>query len=152
MKKLIVVLIAISIIAMSGVAMAGDTATLTVSASVTGTCKFNAGATLDFGSLDPSSTADATAQVKPTYWCTKGTTATGVTAGQGLNYSSSNRMAGGTPADFIPYSLSLTGGTQTGAGKGTPLTLTIDGTITNANYINASAGSYTDSVVLTITP
>lgn len=137
----------------SGAALAADTNTLTVNASVTGTCKFNsATSTLDFGALDPSSTSNATASNTTTYWCTKGSVAS-TTAGNGLNYSGTSRqLVGPSPTDLIPYSLSLTGGTQTGAGKSTPLTLTMNGGINNSNYINATAGSYSDTVTLTITP
>jgi len=134
-----------------GTAYAGDTNTLTVSASVTGTCKFNsATSALAFGALDPSSTGNATAAGATTYWCTKGTVAS-TAADNGANYSAPNRrMTNGT--EYIPYSMTLTGGTQTGAGKGTPLTLSLAGTITNADFINASAGAYADTVTLTVTP
>lgn len=136
-------------------AFAADTNTLTVSASVTGTCKFStATSTLDFGALDPSSSANATASGSVNYWCTKGTTAT-VSAGGGLNNSSGNRMKGAVVGDFIPYSMTLNGGataTGTGAGKSSPLTVALAGTITNANYINASADAYSDTVVLSVSP
>jgi spore coat protein U-like protein len=54
--------------------------------------------------------------------------------------------------EFIPYSLSLSPTTGTGSGPATPITLTIDGSILNADYVNALAGNYSDTVVLTITP
>jgi len=137
-----------------GSVMAGDTNTLTVTATVVGTCKFNsATSSLAFGSLDPSSASDASATGSTTYWCTKGTVAS-TTADNGSNYSgTSRRMSNGaaTP-EYIPYSLTLAGGTQTGAGKGTPLTLGLSGGILNADYINVSAGAYTDTVTLTVTP
>jgi spore coat protein U-like protein len=157
MVKRIILIVAIAMFAFSGMALAGDTATVDVTASVVGTCKFGVGgglggtniATLAFGSLDPSSTADANATVNYQYWCTKGSVAA-TSADNGLNYSGSRRMTNGV--DFIPYSFNLTNHTQTGAGKGNPLTATISGTILNADYINVSAGSYLDTVALTITP
>lgn len=150
-KKLVAGLLAAGLMA-SGAGLA-DTNTLTVSASVTGTCKFSsATSTLSFGALDPSSASDASTSNTTTYWCTKGVTAS-TTAGDGSNFSGgSRRMAGPGPSDFIPYSLALVGGAQTGSGPATPLTLTIDGDIVNADYVNATAGSYSDTVTLTITP
>lgn len=152
-KKLVASLLAAGLMA-SGAGLA-DTNTLTVSASVTGTCKFSsATSTLSFGALDPSSASDASASNTTTYWCTKGVVAS-TSAGDGSNFSGGSRRMAGTGAaagDFIPYSLALAGGTQTGVGPGTPLTLTIDGDIVNADYVNATAGSYSDTVTLTITP
>jgi uncharacterized membrane protein len=55
MKKILVIITAVAITAMAGAAMAADSNTLTVTASVTGTCKFVTGTSnLNFGALDPS--------------------------------------------------------------------------------------------------
>ena len=57
MKKSLVLALAMGMVmVLGGVAMAVDTNTLTVQASVVGTCKFVApkASTLDFGALDPS--------------------------------------------------------------------------------------------------
>jgi spore coat protein U-like protein len=159
MVKRIILIVAIAMIAFSGMAMAGDTANVSVTANIVGTCKFGTGgglhggniATLAFGELDPLSTSDVSATTTYQYWCTRGTVAA-TTADNGSNFSGSRRMAGGSPAWFIPYSFILSGHTQTGAGPSNPLTATITGSIANADYINASAGSYTDTVLLTITP
>ena len=66
---------ALGAVALSGTAMAIDTATVTVSANVVGTCKFSSptGA-VAFGALTPSTTpSDVTAVVtQPKFWCTKG--------------------------------------------------------------------------------
>lgn len=134
-------------------AQAADTNTLTVTASVTGTCKFvSATSTLAFGALDPSSAADGTATGSAQYWCTKGAAAT-VTAGNGDNFSGSRRLKHASLAEFIPYALTMpSGATGTGDGPANPITLSLAGTITNANYINASAGNYSDTVVLTVNP
>jgi spore coat protein U-like protein len=158
MKKRLVVLAMVLglVLGLTGVAIASGDATLTVSATVNGTCKFSAGsATLAFGAIDPSNTSAATATTSITYKCTKGTAATGVTAGDGLHLSGgSKRVALPGDADFMTYTLTLTGGTQTGTGFGAAQdkTLTIDGTIAVADFQNATAGAYTDQVVLTINP
>lgn len=140
-----------------GLAAASDTQNLTVSASVSGVCKFTAGTpTLDFGTIDPSGTAAIPGTASAvSYKCTKGTAATGVTADNGLNFSATKRMKGPGAADFIPYTLTITGGTATGDGFGTGSTtdpVNITGSIAAADYQNASAGAYTDTIVLSINP
>jgi len=149
--KLLISAVALGL-GMAGVAHATDTNTLAVSATVLNACGFEfPGAThnLAFGNLDPTSTADATATVNIKYWCTVGTAASILPDG-GLHNSGGPRLSNGT--NFIPYALTLTGNTGTGAGKMSMLTMTATGTIANSNYVNAPVGSYTDTVVLTLTP
>ena len=139
-----------------GFAVAGDTQNLTVNVTVQGTCKFFTPVqTLSFGTIDPSSTAALTGSgATVSYKCTKGTLATGVTLGNGLNFlSGSRRMGNGT--DFIPYTLSLTGGAATGGGFGSGVAasaLTFTGGVAVADFQNVSAGLYSDTVVMTLTP
>jgi spore coat protein U-like protein len=125
--------------------------TLTVSASVVGVCQFSSSAsTLGFGNLDPSSTSDATATGSVGYWCTKGTIAS-TTSDNGLNPDGSNNRRLSNGSEYIPYNLTLSGGTGTGTGKtGSSLSISLSGAIVNSNFINATAGAYTDTVVLTI--
>lgn len=154
MKKLFTITAAAAIIAMAGSAMAADTNTLTVSASVTGTCKFStATSTLNFGSLDPSLATNPSATATPQFWCTKGVTTDAITAGNGLHFATKRQMiAAGTSGDLIPYTLTLAKDTNANAGPATPRTLTITGGILNADYINKTADSYQDTVTLTLTP
>jgi spore coat protein U-like protein len=77
-----------------------------------------------------------------------------VTRNNGLNASGgSPRLTDGS-SHFIPYTLTLTGGTQvgTGHGAGQDKTLTIDGSIAVADFQNATANTYSDTVILTINP
>jgi spore coat protein U-like protein len=145
----------------SGGALAGNTNTLQVTATITGTCNFsaanNAGgnATLAFGTLDQTLASDATAtQTSLSYWCTNGTAVGNITANNGQNSGScggSRCLSNGT--DYIPYTLTFTDPSGTlGTGKTSPLTVTFDGSIANADYVDAEAGSYSDLVTLTITP
>ncbi len=135
-----------------GTGIAAGLNTLTVSANVVGTCKFNsATSTLAFGALDPSSVADATATGSTTFWCTKGAIYTLSNDG-GLNNSGGPRMKHAALAEFIPYALTLTPSAATGSGPSIPITLTIDGLISNADYVNASAGDYADTVVISVIP
>jgi spore coat protein U-like protein len=143
-----------AIAAASTFASAGDTQNLSVTATVTGLCKFSSAAqTFTFGTLDPSAavlTNGSGASV--TYKCTKGTAATSVSAGNGLNFVGSRRMTNGT--DFIPYTLTVAGGTQTGLGfsAGKDLSLTLTGSVAAAAYQDVSSGNYADTVVLTVAP
>lgn len=134
-------------------ALAADTANVAVSASVTGTCKFNSGGSIAF-TLDPTSaTAASGTVVSPAFWCTKGTSYT-VTDNTGANASAGVRRMKNTviATEFIPYSFAYTA-TGTGTGKSTPITLTLgSASVANVDFINASAGSYADTVVLSITP
>jgi spore coat protein U-like protein len=133
--------------------LAADSNNIAVSTTVIPICKFNSStSTLNFV-MDPSSTADATASTSLTYWCTKGSTAT-VTTSNGLYAAGfSPRMRHTTLVTlFLPYTLSLVGATQTGLGKTAPLTLTINGTVLNASYINAHVGTYGDTVTITVSP
>ena len=123
---------------------------------------------LSFGALDPSlgSTVVASMTVGSTNADQVGDCRTGtmtVTAGNGSNFlGGSRRLASG--ADFIPYSLSspptapwtgATGGPWSSARPGNatfvPLPV-ITGTILGTDYQNATAGAYSDTVVLTVTP
>ena len=155
MVKRIILIIAITMIAFSGVALAADTNTVTVTANVVGTCKFNsATSTLPFGALDPSSALDASASTTTTFWCTKNASY-GITDDDGLYETgvNQNRMRNTvTTTEYIPYSISYSPATGSGLGKTTPITLTMNGTINNADYVNAASGDYSDTVVLTIAP
>lgn len=86
-----------------------------------------------------------------------------VTLGNGLHFSGgSRRLSNGT--DFIPYTLTspptapwtgATGGpwSRSRPGNNTYVPLpAITGTILGANYENVTAGAYSDTIVITVTP
>ena len=154
MKKLILLVVAITIIAMSGVAMAADTNTLTVQATVSGTCKFSSTtSTLNFGALDPSVGTNVNGSTTTQFWCTKGITTDVITAGQGLNFAGGkNGMKDTSGPDLIPYTLTLTKDGSTNNGPTAPRTLTIAGTVLGTDYTTKTASSYADTVTLNITP
>ena len=139
----------------AGAVSAADTSNMTVQAAVVGSCKFNSTPTLDFGNLDPASASNGTGSSTISFWCTKGSSYT-VTAGNGNNYdvpNSTRQMKGPGATDLMPYSLSLpAAATGTGAGKSTAITFAVSGTVLNANYINATVGSYTDTVQMAVNP
>ena len=152
MKKILMGVIAVALVAMAGAAMAADTATVAVSATVVGTCKFTAGGTIPFGNLDPSAGTDQTPAVnQPKFWCTKGTGYT-ISDNDGLNkLGTTHRMVHASLTEYIPYSFTYTA-SGTGAGPASVITMDIASTVLGANYINASAGFYSDTVTLSITP
>ncbi|MBH2019646.1 MAG: spore coat protein U domain-containing protein [Burkholderiales bacterium] len=132
-------------------ALAADTANVAVSATVVGTCKFNNGGTAAF-ILDPSVGGNVAATVtQPQFWCTKGATYS-ISDNDGLNaLAGAQRMKHASLAEYIPYSFSYTAG-GTGTGPSTPITMNITSSVVAADYMNASAGSYADTVILSITP
>lgn len=139
---------------------ASTTHTLSVSATVTGNCRFNtAGPTAltiatGAGVIDPAAAGPATGSASVTFRCTTGTSSA-ITADDGLNASGpgARRVSNGAGA-FMGYTLSLTNAVQVGSGHGAgqDKTLTVDASIAAANYVNATAGAYADTVTLTITP
>ena len=154
MRKSMTVFIALALLAAGGAAWAADTNTLTVTASVAGTCRFTGTktSTLDFGALDPATPVLVNGSGTTQFWCTKGVMTDAVTAGNGANYFGTSRRMAGPGGDFIPYSLNLTPDTNSNAGPATPRTLTIGGTVLAADYTGVSSGSYSDTVTLTINP
>ena len=153
MVKRIILIVAIAMIAFSGVAMADDTTTVSVSASVNGTCKFRTGGTIIFGALDPNSGVDVDGTItQPTFWCSKGLGYT-ISDDNGLHESGSTHNMLGPSADLIPYTFTYSDtGTGSGAGSTNTKTMNIASTVLGADYINATHGSYSDTVTLTIPP
>ncbi|MGZ8463877.1 MAG: spore coat protein U domain-containing protein [Candidatus Deferrimicrobiaceae bacterium] len=150
MRKCTVVFIALAML-VAGAAAWADTNTLAVNASVTGTCRFSAAnSTLAFGPLDPAVGTDVNGSTTTTFWCTKGVTDT-ITNDTGLNFDVKNRMRDTVSGEYIPYTLALSKN-GTNGGPSAPRTLTIAGNILGSDYTTKSAGSYSDTVVLTITP
>jgi spore coat protein U-like protein len=140
-------------------AFAAGTHTIGVSATILSknNCQFtNAGATaLAFGSIDPSSLAPVTATASMTFRCT-GSSAVAtyfVASDDGLYETGvgAPRMRHATsPANYLPYTLNLP---QTASvPRNTVTTLTITGTVAVADFQNALAGAYADTVVMTMTP
>jgi len=155
MRKLLGLMMVLGLVLLAGVAFAGDTNTVTVTANVVGTCKFNsATSTLAFGALDPTSGSDVNASTSTTFWCTKNASYT-ITDDDGIHElaADGNRMENTTTAgEFIPYSFSYNPTSGDGSGRTTPITLNINGTAAFASYQNAAGGDYSDTVTLTINP
>lgn len=141
--------IAASLAAMS--VHAADTATVTVSATVPATCQFTTNTGTVSFTLDPTSNANATGTVSaPVFWCTNGTPYT-ITDDLGLNEGAGTvrKMKISSGTDTIPYSFSYTA-SGTGTGKSGSTTLSITSAVVNSDYVNAKAGTYSDTVTITL--
>lgn len=165
-KQKLVGLVAIALGSIAAVPAYSASAThnLNVQATINGNCRFNTAGPTDLmigtpvagaGIIDQSEQpAAATGTANVLYRCTTGTIAS-TTADTGLhNSGGTRRVCIGASTDCMPYSLGLTGGTQTGIGHGAggDLTLQVSANIAATDYVNAPAGVYNDTVVLTITP
>jgi spore coat protein U-like protein len=149
-------------LAMSSGAFAGGTTSLTVNAKISGVCKVTtAPGTLDFGTIDPSGGANATATTTFVMRCSNGVTSTAATDNNGLNFSTTKRMQHSVTATaFLPYAITYsndTGFAGAGfAGAATSQTITINGTVTPAQYAPATATTgaqvYADTVTITVNP
>ena len=147
MKK--VLLVTALVLAMAGAAFAANTSNVSVSANIVGACQVTTGAaTLGFGALDAASmVGNATAASAISFWCTKGTafTTTPITG-------TARTLTSGTTTDTMAYTITHSATAATGAGKNTPITLNLSGTITEAVWTNVTPAAYTDSFVITIAP
>lgn len=147
----------------SSQAYALDTGSLQVTATVNGICKLAAVPAMGF-TLDPSSALNGTATSAVTYRCTKGTAPSEFKVGGQLatpGYASGATAAlgalkgTGANTDVIPYRVDWTAPSVAGSGLGTtvtPVTVTLTGTILNADYVNVTADTYTANVAVTISP
>lgn len=137
-----------------GPAAAAGSGTLVISAVVlsNSNCRFgsNAPSALHFA-VDPSSASNVSVSTTRTFRCGgSAPTATFSFTTDGGLYG--NRMRHATDTnEFLPYSLNLSPASGAVA-KNTDVTLTIAGTITPAQFRDAKAGDYSDTVVITLSP
>lgn len=122
-------------------------------------CSFQAkGLSIGFGSLNPSTGNTVTAPISAATLnankvgdCAPGQGVT-ISGDNGLNFSGSRRMKKDGGSDYIPYSLSGFPTAVGGPGNGAYTTFTFNGTIMGSDYANASAGNYSDTVIISVTP
>ena len=154
-------MIAAALLAAGTPAEAAGTGQLVVSAVVVskGVCRFRSAATtLAFGTIDPASTAAASASTPIVIRCTGAGSFTTVTyalaAGNGLHSLGAGlrrvRHATAT-TEFMPYNLNLSPASAA-IPKNADFTITVSGSIAASDFQNASAGSYSDTVVLSLEP
>lgn len=150
MKKLFAVFMVIGFMAMAGSAPAAGGTSVTVSATVTGTCEFASTGSVAF-TLNPSTGGEVKGTVtQPLFWCTRDTGYT-ISDDNGMNRDGTTYRMKGPGDQYIPYSFTYTA-SGSGLGKGTNITMDIASSVVEAAYINAAAGNYEDTVTLSITP
>ena len=144
---------------LAGAATASDSASVAVSATVLSksNCKLTtATLSIPFGTMDAALAADRVMTATVTFRCL------GSAPIASFLFSSNDglyRSGPGQPrmrhasvtTEFLPYSLGLSPPTGSIA-KGSLGTLTITGTVTSANLANAIAGSFADTVTITLSP
>jgi hypothetical protein len=130
---------------------AADTQNMAVSATVSSKCKFDTTVnpiSMAFADIDPSSGGNAVATADIVYRCTNGTTPSSLAPTDG---QLSRNMANGL--NNLPYTLSFAGlAAGTGFSAGQAKTVVVTGTITPAQFNDALALTYTDTVGMTILP
>lgn len=150
---------ALGLLLSAGAALAAGSHSIEVSATVLSknACRFTNGgpSQLAFGSIDPSAATTVSQTAVTTFRCT-GSDATAtysISSNDGLYASGPGqpRMRHATdPTRYLPYALNVP--QSASVPRNTTQTLSIEGTLTPADYADAAAGAYTDSVVLTIEP
>lgn len=138
---------------------AAGTASVPVNATVLSknNCKFQGttSVALAFGNIDPSSATAATASAGLVIRCA-GSAAIAtyaLTLGNGLHGTGPGalRMKHATLNVFLPYSVTLTPASGSVA-KNVNLAIAVNGTVTPANFQDATIGAYADTLVITLNP
>jgi spore coat protein U-like protein len=147
---------AVALVAAASSAAFADSATLNVTANITGACKMSLSGPMAFGTLDPSNAVDVTTSATATYKCTKGQAAGTFAVGAITDGTAGYSSTIGNGTDTIAYAVNWTApGAFTGAGFGAAAasqSVTLNGKILGTAYPNASAGNYTGNVAVSITP
>lgn len=125
--------------------------------SVYSACRFTTtAATFSFGNLNPGTPVDVNISTTVTFRCNGNPSpwTYTITDDDGLYETGidANRMRNTTvPTQYLPYTFSYSPTTGT-VPRNTSQTLTINGTVKGIDYQYAYVGTYSDTVVLTITP
>lgn len=150
-KKLIAAACATAAMVMSGAALAGDSHTITVNATVNGTCKFNTGTSTVNMTLDPTASTTVTGNAAVLYRCTKGTAPVFALSSGSTSSATGGNLQNGT--ETIPYTFSsVSGGAGTGLSAGQDKTLSVTVSVNQANAAGVTPNTYTDTIAITLTP
>jgi spore coat protein U-like protein len=134
-----------------GGALAADSHTITVNATVNGNCKFNAGTSTVNMTLDPTLSTTATGNAAVLYRCTKGTLPVFALSSGSTSSATGGNLVNG--AESIPYTYtSASGGAGTGMGAGQDKTLSVTVSVNQANAAGVTPNTYTDTIAITLTP
>lgn len=138
----------------AGAAQAADSQVVTVNATILSTCKFNTGQTpvvtvANTGAnIDPSLAGPATGNANVLYKCTNGTTP--VFSGPATaTVTCTTAVTCGVTT--MPPAMTYTSG-GAGSGFSTNKTLVVAGSLTQAQYQDMQAGTYSGTVTVSVTP
>lgn len=148
MKRMKLAALALSLVGIltAGNALAVDTATITVSANVLGTCSFDTAAyTMAFGAIDPLMAADATQTAALAFTCTNG-------SNWALDDVSGARSMAGAGANTLAYSIDAYAANLTGTGTGLTQNVAVTARITQAQAGVALVDTYNDTVTINLNP
>ncbi len=147
MKNMKLAALALSLVGIlsAGNALAVDSTQVDVSATVAGTCNFNAtNYAMAFGTINSTDTGAKTATAAVQFTCTNNTV-------YSINdVSGANSMTHDTLAESLAYDVAAY--TLTDTADGALTTVNLVGTITQTDYQAASAGLYEDALTLNILP
>lgn len=120
-------------------------------------CSFRGGgAALAFGSLDPSAASNVTVPVTlgtlEVGDCKPDTQTLSITADNGQNFSGGTRRMSNGAGGYIAYSLTGLPLTANRPGNNRYAAFTFSGSVLGTAYQNATAGSYSDVVIISVTP
>lgn len=136
-----------------GNASAANTHTITVNASVAAVCMFNTTSSTVSLTVDPTASTTVSGTDNVLYRCTNGTTPSFALTSSSTSSTSGGNLIQG--AESIPYTFSSTGG---GAGTGmgnvaaNDKTLAVTVSVNQAAAANVTPGTYTDTIVVNVTP
>lgn len=134
-------------------ALAGDAATVRVTANVLGVCKVISIEDIGFGDLDPSRAVDAEARGSVRFMCTRGVDYR-LVIDQGRHYDTAlgqRRMRAGD-GSLLPYALEATGFSGVGTGFRVPIELPLSASIRGDDYRDLPAASYEDVIRVILEP
>ena len=146
----------VGLISVEAFAQVGPNATVTVSATVNASCRFqtttgNMTLANTGGVIDPALGTDATGNINLTYRCTNGSLPEFDIDASGILSDPKMRTVTLTGAGNLDAEITVTGGGAGGGmGSGGDRTATVGGVITAANIDNATPGNYSKNVVINI--
>lgn len=162
MRKVLTLAIVMICVTLAGIQCA-EALDVNIQAVVPGTCRFTSTAAVtisfpgltfkDDGTLWAASVLDNSSVE---YWCTKGRVPTALTAG-GTDFTGGTTPAIASTlsdgADTIPYTYIFTdGGRGINDGPSVRTAISIQADIADGTAFDGAAGTYTDTVILTLTP
>jgi spore coat protein U-like protein len=146
---------AVAIATTTAFALQQENRTLSVTATIPGTCTLNTSGPMAFGNLNMGSGTAETHEVTVTYKCATGQAVTAFSVGGLSGGSYAGTMSALTPGnpDTIAYSIAWDPTSVAYTGQGFNVTgkqVILTGTIANSAYVTKRPDSYAHAVVLSI--